>query len=51
MGSNDNVAASTFGCKNACSYELENDTDPGQKYCFAPGIQEAKCVSSGGNLI
>ena len=29
---------------------LENDTDLGKKYCFRPGKQEAKCLSSGGNL-
>lgn len=43
---NDNDATSSLGCKNACSYVLENDTDLAKKYCFAPGEQEAKCLSS-----
>jgi len=49
VGDNDNDATSSLGCKNACSYTLENDTYQGQKYCFAPGKQEAKCLSSGGS--
>ena len=48
---NDNDVSSSLGCKNSCSYAIENDTDLGKKYCFAPGKLEAKCLSSGGNLI
>ena len=48
MGDNDNDASSSLGCKNACSYTLENDTERGKKYCFASGKQETKCLSSGG---
>ena len=51
MGDNDNDATSSLGCKNACSYKLKNDTYQGQKYCFGPGKQEVKCLSSEGNQI
>ena len=45
---NDKDINPSLGCKNACSYALENDPNPGQKYCFAPGEKEVKCLSSGG---
>ena len=51
VGNNDKDVTTSLGCKNACSYALENDSNPGQKYCFAPGKKVVKCLSSGGNLI
>ena len=44
---NNDKDAISLGCKNACSYTLEKDTNLGGKYCFKQGNQEAKCLSLG----
>ena len=33
---NDKDITTSLGCKNGCSYALENDSNLGKKYCFAP---------------
>ena len=48
---NDDDATTLLGCKNACSYTLQNDTNLGQKYCFASGKQKVKCLTSGGKYL
>ena len=43
---NNDTEALALGCTNGCSYSLENDANQKGKYCFKPGNQESKCLST-----
>ena len=46
--SNVENAITEFGCSEACSYSLQDDTKSDNRYCFKSGGPKSECLAATG---